>query len=303
MMKRLSDLGERSFIRALRERFPMALAGDDAAVLDSLETPVVTTDSFFQGTHFHLWWSTPEVLASRLLEAALSDLAAMGASPKAIFSAVVLPSETELDWVMGFYHGLTSRKDCPVAGGETIRGGEFGITLTAVGDCGKKTPFLRSGAKPGDTLWTTGPLGRTVDSPALLDQARSRELSASEHRQTALFLKPSARFDAVPVMRRAGCRCAIDISDGLFSECAHIGRESGVGIELELERVPLVPYCGERVLEACSAGEDFELLFTIPEGASSPFHRIGRITGSPGLKVMCRGVEMRMDQAGYDHFR
>ncbi len=302
-MRTLSDTGEHGFIRAIREKYPMALAGDDGAVLESLETPVVTTDSFFQGTHFQTWWTEPEKLSVRLLEATLSDLAAMGAVSRYLFSSVVLPPDMEIDWLINFYSGLTGREDCLLAGGETIKGNTFGVTLTAIGECGSKTPFRRNTANPGDSLWVTGPLGRSFNSPELLEKGRRETLTEREKKQTELFLNPRARFDAVSVLREAGSITAIDISDGLFSECAHITRESGVGITLDLNLVPLVDYCSELPVEACSAGEDFELLFTLPEGKEvSGFHRIGHILQGDSLTVFNNGKKIHTGIRGYDHF-
>lgn len=304
-MKHLKDLGEHGFIRAIRENFPMAAAGDDAAVLASLKTPVVTTDSFFEGRHFYRWWTAPDLLAVRLLEAALSDIAAMGAEPRSVLSAVMLPSDMDVDWLMKFYRGLTSRSDCPVVGGETIEGPDFGITLTVIGDCGSSKPLLRSAVKPGDSIWVTGPLGRSLESPALLKKGRDEELTAMEKEQVELFLAPKARFDALPAMRSCRVKAAIDISDGLFSECSHLARESGVEITAELERVPIVSHAESNPVAACSAGEDFELLFALPAGASPPgdgFYRIGTAGTGQGFVLTRDGRRIKPDSRGYDHF-
>jgi thiamine-monophosphate kinase len=304
-MEKLKDIGEHGFIRALRKRFPMTLAGDDAAVLSSLRTPVVTTDSFFQGTHFHLWWATPDRLAARLLEAALSDIAAMGAEPRCVLSSVMLPPDIEVSWLMDFYKGLTSRNDCPVAGGETIKGPLFGVTLTAVGDCGTKEPFRRSLVAPGDSIWVTGPLGRSLHSPGLLEKGREQELSDSEQKQIELFLSPQARFDVLDDLRRVGVKAAIDVSDGLFSECSHLARESGVHVKVEMESVPLVPFAKIDPLGACAAGEDFELLFALSERAPSPgkgFYKVGTASKGEGFSVTKNGEPVNTQSEGYDHF-
>jgi len=304
-MKYLQDIGEHGFIRAIRDKFPMAAAGDDAAVLASLKTPVVTTDSFLEGTHFYRWWTAPDLLAIRLLEAALSDIAAMGAEPGSVLSAVMLPSDMDVDWLMDFYKGLTSRSDCPVVGGETIEGSDFGITLTVLGECGNNDPLLRSAVKPGDSIWVTGPLGRSLDSPELLKNGRDEELTVMEKEQTKLFLAPKARFDALPAMRSCGVKAAIDISDGLFSECEHLARESGVEITVELEQVPLVPYAKSYPVAACSAGEDFELLFALPAGALPPgdgFYRIGTAREGQEFILTNRGEQIKIRSQGYDHF-
>ncbi|MCD6586926.1 MAG: thiamine-phosphate kinase [Candidatus Fermentibacteraceae bacterium] len=304
-MRLLRDVGEHGFIRVLRERFPMQAAGDDAAVLASLETPVVTTDSFFEGTHFYRWWTTPEKTAARLLEATLSDIAAMGGEPRSVLSSIVVSPDMELDWILEFYRGLTSRTDCPVVGGETVKGSVFGVTLTAIGECGGKKPFLRTAVKPGDTLWVTGPVGRALDSPELLEKGRKQQLSPVEAAQTELFLSPVARFDAVPLLRGSGVEAAIDISDGLFSECIHLSRESGVRITVELERVPVVPYALNRAVEACSAGEDFELLFALPRSLPPPgrgFYMVGSATEGKGFAVTEKGTDKELSSQGYDHF-
>ncbi|MCK5130610.1 MAG: thiamine-phosphate kinase [Candidatus Sabulitectum sp.] len=304
-MKYLRDIGEHGFIRAIRERFPMASAGDDAAVLASLATPVITTDSFFEGTHFHRWWASPDRLAARLLEATLSDIAAMGGEPQCVLSSVMLPPDMEVEWLLDFYRGLTSRSDCPVVGGETIKGSMFGVTLTAIGECGTRKPFLRSAVVPGDSIWVTGPLGRSLDSPELLEKGRGGELTELEQEQTELFLSPSARFDVIPVLGRCSVRAAIDISDGLLSECGHLARESGVKITVELEQVPLVPYAENNPVGACCAGEDFELLFALPTDAPSPgngFYKVGSASAGLGFVLTNRGKQIKTGSLGYDHF-
>ncbi len=304
-MRYIRDIGEHGFIRALRERFPMAAAGDDAAVLSSLVTPIVTTDSFFEDTHFCRWWTSPAKLAVRLMEATLSDIAAMGAEPRSILSSVVLPSHMEIDWILDFYKGLTSRSDCPVVGGETIRGSEFGVTLTAIGECGEQKPFLRGAVRPGDSIWITGSVGRSLDSPELLEKGRNEELTGIEKEQIELFLTPEARFDVLPVLRSCGVKAAIDISDGLFSECEHLSRESGVSIAIELEQVPIVPYAKSYPAAACIAGEDFELLFALPDGATEPgagFYQIGTAREGMEFTVTHHGEQIGNDSRGYDHF-
>jgi thiamine-monophosphate kinase len=299
-MPTIADVGEHRFIEAIRQRYSMDLAGDDGAVLETLTTPVVTTDSFHEDIHFRRSWAKPDVLAARLVQATLSDLAAMGAQPRYLFSSVALPPETDFQWLMDFYGGLSGLESCPLAGGETIRGRAFCVTLTALGDCMGRPAFLRRNARPGDTLWVTGPLGRSLDSPMLLDRG---QLSFLEQQQVNLFQSPVARFDAVPVLREAGVRAAIDISDGLFSECGHLSVESGVEIRLNLDLVPLVPYCAGRPVEACSAGEDFELLFTLPRGKTvEGFFRIGTVAKGSGLSATLDGSPLKAEASGYDHF-
>ncbi len=304
-MKLLSDIGEHGFIRLLRKKFPMAAAGDDAAVLSSLKTPVVTSDSFFEGTHFFRWWTEPDKLAKRLLEATLSDIAAMGGEPNCVLASVMLPPDIEVQWLLDFYEGLTSRSDCPVVGGETIKGQLFGITLTAIGECGDKKPLLRSLVKPGDSIWVSGPVGRSLNSPELLQKGKINALTKLEQEQIELFFTPVARFDLLPVLRSCGVIAAIDISDGLFSECGHLARESGLKITIELEKVPQVPYSKSKPLKGCGAGEDFELLFALPPTAPEPgngCYKIGFAETGSGVEVLRFGKTEKVVLSGYDHF-
>lgn len=301
-MSTVGELGERGLVGLLIGELGLDLAGDDGAVLPGIPSPVVTIDSYFEGVHFQRWWCPPEKLGRRLLEATLSDLAAMGAEPMWLFAAICLPPDIEVDWLLGFYGGLAGRPDCRLAGGETIRGDTFGITLTAIGNL-EGAPLMRSGAVPGDALYVTGPLGRTLSAPWLLDESRERVLEPVELEQVRLFLEPRARFDASRIIRAAGCRCAIDISDGLASEAAHIARWSAVRVCVSIESVPLVPFATGRPVEAFRAGEDYELLFTAPAGSVFPgCFEIGWIEAGEGVRLFHPDGRTESPGEGYDHF-
>ncbi len=302
-MATVGDIGERGFIHRLIEELGLAMAGDDAALLPPIPSPAVTVDSYFEGVHFQRWWCGPERLGRRLLEATLSDLAATGAEPLWILAAVSLPANTDVDWLLGLYRGLAGRPDTAIAGGETVRGDRLGITLTGVGNLPGQ-PLKRSSALPGQRLWVTGPLGRTLDSPALLERSRSESLTHQEMRQVNLFLDPRARFDAARQILAAGCRCAIDISDGLASEAEHIAAASRVMLQIDTDAVPLVEYAAGRPREAFRAGEDYELLFTAPSGLSfEGCHPIGRVLEGKGAFLCGPGGSVEALGEGYDHFR
>ncbi len=315
----LAELGEREFIATLRNVLPgMDMVGDDGAVLPSLACPVVTTDSFFEETHFHRWWAPPEVLGRRLLEATISDLAAMGAVPMWIFSAVSVVPEMEVEWLLDFYRGLSALEEVKMAGGETIRGGGFGMTLTAVGEGGDSGElFKRSALKPGDALWVGGPVGRALDAPAMLERCGGLTgeglepvrdmLSPVELEQVRAFIAPRAQTDLALHLKKSGVRCAIDVSDGLLSEAAHIAGESGVDVVLKLETSIFFPSVGDRPLEAAAAGEDFVLLFAAdPEKdfTAEGCRRVGNARkGEGGLRVFVGDVEVETDRIGYDHMK
>lgn len=317
MSRTIADLGERGLIGRLRESIPaLSGIGDDSAVLPALACPVVTTDSFFEGTHFHRWWAPAPVLGRRLLEAALSDLAAMGAEAGWIFPAVSLDPGMDADWLEDFYHGLTGRVDVRVGGGETVRGNRFGITLTAIGEGGDPHTLLRrSSLKPGDVLWTSGPVGRALGAPEMLERAGGMRgdplepvkdgFTREEVDQLRAFLLPGAQLDIGRRLREMGVRCAIDISDGLLSEAQHLCRESGVDVVLELDETLFFPSVSDRPAEAAAAGEDFVLLFGAPpklDLSAMGCHIAGRAAGGRGkLTVLLHGKEVDVRSTGYDH--
>jgi len=310
-------LGERGLIRRLRKSLPgLAMTGDDCAVLPPLRSPVITVDTFLEGSHFHRWWAPPGILGRRLLEATLSDLASMGAHPVTVLAALELPPDTSVDWLLEFYRGLLSRESVTIAGGETVRSDRFGVTLTAIGEGhDPETLMRRSGLEPGDWIWVTGPIGRSLDAPELLERCgglsgESLEpcrsgISSTEIEQVRAFLLPEAALDTGILLRSEGVRCAIDISDGLLSEAAHLAAESGVDVIIELDRVPLLEAVAERPLEASSAGEDFVLLFGAREGYAPGLPGCTRVgtAGRPGgvLRVLAGGVEVEAATTGYDH--
>jgi thiamine-monophosphate kinase len=311
------DIGERGLIRRLRDTFPsLSLIGDDSSILPALQCPVVTTDSFFEGSHFYRWWAPPEVLGRRLLEATLSDIAAMGASPRWILVAVTLPPGLKIDWIERFYKGLMEREDCVIAGGETIRGSNFGITLTAVGEGDNSETLLRrSTLRPDDNLWLSGPIGRALDAPAILEKTgglegenlkpRSWKISADRLEQVRAFLLPRAELELAAELRRRGVRCGIDISDGLFSEAAHLASESMVDVVLDIDESIFYNSVKGRPLEAASSGEDFVLLFSAPEQSeftSEGCKKVGYAKEGVGIvSVLINGRSVNVEKTGYDH--
>ncbi len=313
----VGDIGERGLIQRLRDTFPsLSLIGDDSSVLPALQCPVVTTDSYFEGSHFYRWWAPPEVLGRRLLEATLSDIAAMGACSRWIFTAVTLPPCLEIDWLERFYRGLMEREDCVVAGGETIRGSNFGITLTAVGEGGNSQTLLRrSTLRPGDNLWLSGPIGRALDAPAILEKAgglegenlnpRSGKISEDRLEQVRAFLLPRAELELAAELRRKGVLCGIDISDGLFSEAWHLSRESRVDVTLDIDESIFYNSVKDKPLEAAASGEDFVLLFGATEQSEFTSRGCKRVgfakEGAGRVSVLLDGKQVNVETTGYDH--
>ncbi len=317
MKQLISDIGERGLIGRLREIFPrFSCIGDDSAVLSEIRCPVVTTDSFFEGTHFYRWWAPPQILGRRLLEAALSDIAAMGARAKWIFAALSLDPGMRVKWIEDFYRGLTERDDIILAGGETVRGERMGITLTIIGEGEEPETLLRrSSLLPGDNLWVSGLIGRALDAPLLLEKIggfegndlnpRMDNISDVKLLQLRDFMQPRAELELGIELRKTGVRCAIDISDGLFSEAEHLSLESEVNVILDVDESMFYDSVKDRPMAASAAGEDFILLFGAANGldfSSKGCSMIGRAESGKGeVSAFFDGDEVNINSTGYDH--
>ena len=271
-MTTLGELGEFGLLAELERRGLAEGIEHDATVVDGL---VVTQDALVEGVHFRfdlLGWRD---LGARGAAVNLSDLAASGADPLALLVSFGLPRETELDDVLELYAGLSER-GVPVRGGDTTRADCVVLCVTALGRS-DRVPG-RAGARPGDLLVVTGPLGAAG----------------------AAFR--GGRLPSVPDRIEAGKRLAhvatamLDLSDGLAPDAGHIAERSGVRIAVELERVPLA---AGAELDDVGFGEDYELLAATPDPLG--FSVIGRVETGEGVELTLRGKPYSL--AGWEHFR
>ncbi len=282
--------------------------GDDAAALridDGCEL-LISTDTSAAGVHFpdDLF---PEDIAYKAVAAAASDLAAMGASPLGMTLAISLPEHDSL-WLHGFSQGLACASrdfNLPLIGGDTTRG-LLSMTLTVMGQCPEGQKLLRSGARPTDLLCVSGSLGDSAFGLSML-QGNERGLDIDFEDQEYLlsrFSRPASRIELGERLRAQATSC-IDISDGLLADAAHIANASGCKLVIDSALLPLstelVSSAGRaRAIElALTGGEDFELLFTLPESVSVPDHCTIIGFAEAGEGVLCDGV---LNRGGYDHF-
>ena len=298
--------------------------GDDAAVtrVPSGQCLVTTTDTMVEGVHF-LQGTNPEAVAHKVVAVNLSDLSAMGAEPAWLSLSLSLPS-IDPDWVKSFsdkLHSLSEYFSFELIGGDTVQG-PLSITVTAQGFIPEGNQITRAGANSGDWLMVTGCLG---DAGVGLDILQGkREVQNAEH---ANYLKnrhwfPTPRVLAGTTLRRIATSC-IDLSDGLLQDVRHIARASDVGVLIHLDKLPISEALGSNVEDlsdamayAATAGDDYELLFTVPEeqrvhietALSSydiPVVCIGQITGAKG-KIDCRLDEepykFSSSLSGFEHF-
>jgi thiamine-monophosphate kinase len=283
--------------------------GDDAAVLRIPEGQVLhaSTDTLIAGRHFPID-TLPEDVGYRAVATAASDLAAMGAEPLGMTLALTLPGADEL-WLHGFSQGLAKAAktfSLPLVGGDTTRG-SLNITITVLGYTPAGRWLSREGASPGDQLYVSGTVGDAAMALAILsgDIAASQLPGIDEVEQlTRRFTHPEPRI-ALGAMLREVATSAIDLSDGLLGDAAHIANASGVELVIDSASLPLsepLQAFGDRERAlgwALTGGDDYELLFTLPEGVAPPpgCTRIGDVRTGHG--VIC---DREPEQRGYDHF-
>ena len=279
--------------------------GDDAAVLTSpLRELIVTTDLLTEGVDFVLADAGPRAVGRKAMGVNLSDIAAMAARPVAAVVAVALPTGGPMpvrELAEGLFLGLrdvADRFDTPIVGGDTNTwAGGLVVTVTVFGEAVGRGPVTRSGARPGDWVFVTGPLGGSI---------RGRHLSPIPRVVEALLLN-----ERVPLTAMA------DISDGLSADLGHILDESGCGAVLNATAVPVHPDAVELarttgrspLSHALGDGEDFELVFTVSptDGEalmrSPPVHglvRVGECVES-GLWLDEAGVRTPIERTGWAH--
>ncbi|MDY6904839.1 MAG: thiamine-phosphate kinase [Thermodesulfobacteriota bacterium] len=294
--------------------------GHDAAVLRCIDRPVFTTDAHVEGVHFDFSWQTPAEVGAKAAIVTLSDLAAACAEPVAMFVNLTLPDNVSEYMITEIYQGLDkalAMYGCALGGGNISGGPCVALDMFAVGKMPDIKPPLRSAARPGDGLYSTGRLG--------LARAGLLSLQAKETEGRDLFIerfkRPRARFDAARVLAGNKVACVMDISDGLTGDARHIAEASNVTIVFDLDAAlitgALLDFCrGDRAESASlvlRGGEDYELLFTCPENKATVIrqalpdvYRVGHcrtftgsyLEGSSSLSSFQHGGGRGADNAG-----
>ncbi|VVO20033.1 thiamine-phosphate kinase [Pseudomonas fluorescens] len=318
-------MGEFELIRNYFATAPCALVGagvalgigDDCALLavSPGEQLAVSTDTLVAGVHF-ADPCEPFLLGQRSLAVAVSDLAAMGATPLAFTLALTLPT-VAADWLHAFASGLnTMAQNCGVrlVGGDTTRG-PLSLTMTVFGRVPAGLALTRSGAQPGDLLCVGGELGNGAGALPLVLGQRTAEPAIAEP-LLAHYWSPQPQL-ALGLALRGKATSALDISDGLLADCGHIALASGVGLQVERDKLPLsralVAFLGQQAAEeaALSGGDDYVLAFTLPPlelphllADGWPVHVLGRVVCGQGVTLLdADGRDITPVNRGYQHFR
>ncbi len=321
---------EFEFIQKIRaglagEGAKKGIIGDDCAVLDfpCSGKILLSTDEMIEGVHFDMEYFSWDDVGYRAVSAACSDIAAMGGKTRWILIALGLPRGFEEKNFTALYRGITSFARCNgkiVGGNIATSPAGVHITTTVVGVA--QRPIFRSGARPGDGIYITGTLGGSLAGMIMLRRRLGEKLSYLERQMLSVrHRRPKSRTKEGSLLGEFDIHAMIDISDGFWADLKHILEESGVGAQVQLEKIPLY-YGVESVAQivdenpfilAAKSGEEYELLFTADEETAlkakkhlfeefhTPITRIGTITDG-GISITLNGEPVDpADLAGWEH--
>ena len=267
-------------------------AGDDLAILQFAASDLVLIgiDQVLDGVHFDAKTHPPELIGRKAMNRNLSDCAAMACLPAAAVVSVALPRGMPIEFAKALYLGMKQAGDafdCPIVGGDTGAWDQrLAISIAILGRSAGINPVRRSGAKPGDAIYVTGPLGGSI---------LGRHLSFTPRTHEARELVKHHRISAM-----------IDISDGLSRDLGHLCEASGVGAVIEADQIPIHADVDQMhddrspLDHALSDGEDHELCFTGEPGIATAI-RIGTILAEPGVWIETNGRREELAAKGFEH--
>lgn len=279
--------------------------GDDAAIVDVPvgERLVVSVDSSVENVHFRRAWLTPREIGWRCIASALSDLAAMAASPLGVLISLSVPPQwrAELPELAAGMGDATAAAGTNIVGGDLTSARDLSVTVTVLGS--SAAPLCRDGAREGDILYVTGELGGPLAAVAAFERGEEPTPEAR-----ARFAHPTPRLREAHWLAQHGAHAAIDISDGLAGDAAHLAAASGTSLVLTLDA--LLTVRGSSVHDAIASGEEYELLVAAPALDTAAFERdlgvpiraIGHVErGAAGVQAFLEGARVALP-AGFDHF-
>jgi thiamine-monophosphate kinase len=327
----VSELSERELVARIQQQLPPAPSwltvgiGDDAAVVEPERNrlEVLTVDAVVDGVHFDRRFTPPDAIGHRALAVNLSDLAAMGATPRMALLSLALPGDlpcADFDAIVGGLAGVAREHQVSVVGGNLTRTpGPLTLDVTAMGTVKRRSVLVRAGARPGDHVYVTGTIGAAAAGLQMLRAGTT----ALDNVCIERYLRPSARVRVGTLLgrNRAASAC-IDLSDGLADGLARIGEASAVGITVDASALPVEEqarrWCEGRgedpVQRAVAGGDDYELLFTVRPRLRGrlkavmrhglvPLTRIGTCTADAALVLEFAGGRQEPIPPGFSHFR
>ncbi len=308
-------MDEQRFVASLQNKFPFRFGlgiGDDASVVRSGSIfQLISTDLMVEDIHFRLRDTSLAALAEKALAVNVSDIAAMGGRAQYFYLGLGFPDRLSPAELRAFFTGLhraAGMWEVELAGGDYSRSARMVIAITIVGESAR--PVLRSGAKPGDWIGITGPTGKSALGLKLLLAGEKDSPFIRSHQHP----RPQC---AKGLLLAKYAHAMIDISDGLLLDLSRVLHASGVGAEIEYEKIPV----SARFRKSCrqlgfeekdlvlAGGEDYELLFTVSSARERRLHKtgmayflIGRIAKGHRLLVREQGRPLQVHSYGFDHF-
>jgi len=326
---KLSDLGEFGLIEKIRRATPQGTGvrlgiGDDAAWVECRKpTLLFTTDGLLEKIHFNLQWTSLKNLGWKSLAVNLSDIAAMGGEPAYFLLSLGIPVDFKVEDIDKFCLGLAeaaSEYGVSLVGGNTTASERLMIHISVMGYA-PHGAIKRSGGKIGDDLYATGTLGDSALGLKILKRKRKR-MREIERFLASRHERPSPRVDIGKRLAKEGLATAmIDVSDGLIQDLTHLCRSSHVGAEIWSDAIPLSKayrsFVGKRdPIYALNGGEDYELVFSVPQKRArrldrlkrlfkTPVSRIGKfVEAKKGIRIInSKGETVTVPLSGYDHFK
>jgi len=337
----LSEIGEFGLIERLKGYFPaksdkiIKSIGDDAAVIKNSDDSVqlISTDLLMEGVHFDLAYTPLKHLGYKCIAVNVSDIAAMYGTPSHVVVGLALSNRFSVEAIEELYAGMKLACDAysiDLVGGDTTssRSG-LGISVTVVGTSAIDEVVYRSGAQVNDLICVTGDLGAAFMGLQVLEREKQVYLANPEMQPELLDkeyiverqLKPEARMDVVKSLKSLGLKptSMIDISDGLASELMHICKESKVGAYIYEDKLPIDPMTFDTAREfeldpltiMLNGGEDYEVLFTIPQSDYEKVRNhpdisvIGYVkSADEGVNIYTKGDHLvPVTAQGWNHFK
>ena len=342
----LASLGERGLVQRIRERFPAPSSllpvgiGDDAAVAvpEQRAVQVLTTDAMVEGVHFTRRLSSLEDVGYRALAVNVSDVAAMGATPKLALLSLILPEGLtvgDFDDLLDGFAAMAGEAGVALAGGNITRSpGPLIVDVTVVGSVHPRKVVTRAGGRAGDLLFVTGAIGAARAGLEFLQAADGNPqgpVRTGQHAPpgepgllecAARYRRPVPRVRIGTLLGRTGTASAcMDLSDGLADAVRQLAESSGAGARIDAAALPIPAaartWFGRRgadpVTAAMTGGDDYELLFAVPprrqgrlrtlvsQARGVPITRIGELTAEPRL-LLARGDRDEPLPDGFTHF-
>lgn len=336
MSPSISTLGERELIARLQQRVPAPPAhvrvgiGDDAAVIAPARNmdDVVTTDSLVEGVHFRRDWSTAESIGDKALAVNLSDLAAMGATPRVSLLSLALPADfalADFDALLDGYLARSASSGTSLVGGNLTRSpGPLIVDVTVIGSVGHRHVLTRTGARKGDELYVTGAIGAAAAGLAMLQAGRTRDgLDDAARACIERYERPEPRLRCGRIVGRThAASAAIDLSDGFSDAAWRLAEGGNVGLVVDAAALPMAAGAAAWARDigqdpigfALAGGEDYELAFAVPTRRRSRFlaavrrchgltvTRVGIFGGEAGVWLERDGTKAPLPRTGFAHF-